>query len=262
MMKETPVYVFNSLSLLTAALTVRAGVKVMARMFVLLVFAMVLGSIVVILLAVPQYRVEFLLPFLPDGLKPILHGTFISAGFPFGEVVFFSMLLPFVRASWKDLRRKMYLGFTATGTLLMLSTLCTLLTFGPAAGSLKYSLYRLAGEIEIAEIVQRIEAVIGIALILGSYMKASIFLLIFNRVLAELLRLKDDRILVYPTSLICLMLSLTMFDSPATFDEQVYRIWPFTVMAIGGGYILLLTLVTLLQSARKKRSAKGRGATE
>ncbi|OXS57405.1 hypothetical protein B1A99_18155 [Cohnella sp. CIP 111063] len=262
MMKETPVYVFNSLSLLTAALTVRSGIKVMARMFLLLIFVMLFCSIAVILLAVPQYQAEFLLPLLPDGLKPVFHGAFIAAGFPFGEVFFFSMLLPFVRARWKDLRSKMYLGFAVTGAMLMLSTLCTLLTFGPASGSLKYSLYRLAGEIEIAEILQRIEAVIGIALILGSYMKASVFLFIFNRVLAELFRLDDDRVLVYPVSLVCLMLSLTMFDSPATFVEQVYEIWPFTVMAVGGGYVALLAIVTLFKPIRPGRSVKGRGATK
>ncbi|MFC4597819.1 GerAB/ArcD/ProY family transporter [Cohnella hongkongensis] len=259
MMKETPGYVFNSLSLYTAALTARSGIKVMARMFLLLITVMIVCAVAVIVLAIPDYRPEFLLPLLPHGWSPILHGTFIVAGFPFGEVFFFSMLLPFASARRKELGRKLLLGFAVSGTLLMLSTLSTLMAFGPVAGTMKYSLFRLAGEIEIAEIIQRIEAVIGIALILGSYMKASIFLFIFNRVLAEWLRLDDDRILIFPTGLVCLMLSITMFENPASFVDQVYGIWPFTVIAVGGSYVVLLTFVTLLRTMMR-RPAKGGGA--
>lgn len=251
MMKETPTYVFNALIFMTAALSARSGIVVMARMFLLLLAVMIAFSVGVMFLAVPMYEPVYLLPMLPEGIKGMLHGAFIAGGFPFGEIFFFSLVLPFVvsqepgRAN--PLSGRMHIGLAAAGLLLFLSTLCTLLTFGPATGHLKYSLYRLAGEVHIGGTLQRIESVIGIALILGSYMKATILLFIFNQMLARLCRLNDARLLVYPTALVCLLLSLTMFDNPAEFTEQVYVIWPFAVICTGGSLIGLLAVVTWMK---------------
>ncbi|XID94628.1 endospore germination permease [Paenibacillaceae bacterium WGS1546] len=260
MMKETPAYVFNGLSLFTAALTVRAGLKVMARMFMLLTIVMIGFSIVVIVLAIPTYQPAFLLPVMPDGIKPLIHGAFIVAGFPFGEVLFFSMLLPFVQKEDKGIvGRRMFAAVTVSGALLTLSTLATLMTFGPAAGYVKYSLFRLAGEIQIADIFQRLEMIIGIALILGSFMKASVFLLIFNRTLVQLVGLRDERILIYPTALVCLLLSLTMFESPAEFNAHVYAIWPFTVIGVGCLFVFLLASITMIKGGTRP-AAEGSAA--
>lgn len=252
MMKETPTYVFNSLIFATAALSARSGIVVMARMFMLLLFVMVLFSVGVMVLAVPLYEPVYLLPMLPQGMKGMLHGAFIAGGFPFGEVFFFSLVLPLAipKEPGRDNRiaGRMQLGLAFAGLLLLLSTLCTVLVFGPAAGHLKYSLYRLAGEVHIGGAFQRIESVIGIALILGSYMKTTILLFIFNQMLQQLCRLNDDRLLVYPTALVCLLLSLTMFRNPSEFNEQVFVIWPFAVIGTGGLLIGLLAGLTWLKS--------------
>lgn len=252
MMKETPTYVFNSLIFMTAALSARAGIVVIARMFLLLLAVMVAFSVGVMLLAVRMYEPVYLLPMLPQGVKGMLHGAFIAGGFPFGEVFFFSLILPFAvpkeTGSAKRLSGRMHLGLAVAALLLFLSTLCTLLVFGPATGHLKYSLYRLAGEVHIGGTLQRIESVIGIALILGSYMKASILLFIFNQMLTRLFRLNDARLLVYPTALACLLLSLTMFKDPTEFNEQVFVIWPFAVICTGGLLIGLLAVLTWLKS--------------
>ncbi|MBP1991118.1 GerAB/ArcD/ProY family transporter [Paenibacillus eucommiae] len=258
MMRDTPSYVFNAMSLLTAALTVRAGVKVIARMFVLLVFIMILFSAAVIIMAVPLYKPEFLLPLFPEGIKPILHGAFIVSGFPFGEVVFFSMILPFVRLDKEaTLGKHLYAALTVTGILLTLSTLSTLMAFGPAAGFFKYSLYRLAGEIQIAEVIQRIESVIGIALIVGSYMKATVYLFILDTILSKLFNLEKKSVLIYPITLVCIFLSLTMFKDPSDFNDQVYRIWPFVVVTIGCSVVFLLTIITICKSIFKRRVKAG-----
>ncbi len=251
MMKETPDYVFNTMVFVTAALSARAGILVMARMFLLLLVLMILFSLGVMVLAIPLYKPFFLLPMLPRGVNEMLHGAFIAGGFPFGEVFFFSLILPFATPKEpgrrKQLAGHMQQGLAISGLLLFLSTLCTLLVFGPASGHLKYSLYRLAGEVHIGGTFQRIESVIGIALILGSYMKTSILLFIFNQMLHKLIRLKDERTLVYPTTLVCLLLSLTMFRDPSEFNEQVFVIWPFAVAITGGLLIGLLTVLTWMK---------------
>jgi spore germination protein KB len=258
MMTETPGYVFNSLILLIAAFTVRSGVKVMARMFVLLVGIMLALTLLVLLMAIPNYDPLFLFPFFSDGIRPVLHGAFISAGFPFGEIFLFSMVFPFVRGNGKMASVKsMYLAYGLSGSVLLLSVVCNLMAFGPATGTLKYSLYSLASVIQIADFIQRIEAIVVIALITGSYMKACIFLFILNQIMVKLLRLKDENTLVYPISLVSLMLSLTMFRTPAEFTKQVYTLWPFTVIFIGSAILFLLVIISLFKQKNRASSAKG-----
>jgi len=256
MMKETPAYVFSSTSLIVCALTVRAGLEVMARMFVLLAGIMLAVSLAVLLLATPGYHLEYLLPLAPQSVKPLLHAFLVAAGFPFGEVLLFCVLLPYVNAAKPgSLVRKLFGSFAIAGAMMTVSVLCTILAFGPAAGSFQYSLYRLASEIQIAEIIQRIESVIGITMILGSYMKATVYLYILNILVAECLGLSDKRLSVFPLMLICIFLSLTMFDNPADFYTQVYVIWPFMVVAVGCSLILALTLATWV----KYRNAEKEG---
>jgi spore germination protein KB len=252
-MKQTPEYAFNSLSFLAIVLTVRAGIIVMARMFLLIVFVMLLFCSTVILLATPLYRPEYLLPLLPGGVKPLLHGTYIAAGFPFGEIALFAMLMPYAdRSENARLNRRLYLAYTVTGMMLLLSVVCSTMTFGPAAGDVQFALFRISYEVHVGELFQRIEAIIGIALILGSYMKASLFLFILNRILVELLRLRDDKALLYPLSLVSLLLSLTLYRNPAEFYQQVYVTWPFVVLSTGCSIVLLLTALAWL--SRRTRS--------
>jgi spore germination protein KB len=252
-MDKSPAYAFNSISMIIACLTARAGISVTARMFVLLLFLLVSFSMGVIILALPIYDPGYLMPILEEGVRPLFHGVFISAGFPFGEVALFSMLLPYVNQKHiQKLHHKMYTAFSFTSLMLVFSTLCTTMAFGSAAGYFKYSLYRLARQIQYPEIVQRIESVISIALILGSYMKATLFLIILNQIIVQAFRLKDDRALFYPLTLVCIFLSLTMFQTPSDFDEQVYIIWPFTVLVVGCGFIFLYTLLTWIRSMKKQ----------
>lgn len=247
MMTRTPPYIFDSISMIVAALTARAGIRVIARMFFLLLWLVLACSLLDIVLAIPAYHPSQLLPLFDEGVKPMLYGMFISAGFPFGEIVLFAMLLPFVRLKpGQSVSKTLNVTYSFAALLLIVSTICTLMAFGPASGYFNYSLYRLALLIRIA-VLQRMEAVIGIALIFGSYMKATLLLFILNQCLTQLFRLKDDRILIFPLSTICLFLSTTMFQNPADFREQVYTIWPFTVLFVGCSIVLLFTLITWIK---------------
>lgn len=253
MMRETPVYVFNSISLMIAALTVRAGIRVMARMFTFLVLILLIFAVLVMVLALPMYDPEYLLPFLPQGLKPVFHGSYITAGFPYGEVVLFSMLLPFVRSEKKPaLRRRLFVSLTVTCFMLLCSTLCTIMAFGPSAGLYKYSLYILAREIQIVEIIQRVESIIGMALMFGSYMKTVLFLFILNQILTEVFRFQNDRTFIFPITMVCIMLSLTMFDNEADFNEQVYTIWPLFVLIVSSLLVGLFSIITMIKKRNKK----------
>ena len=67
---------------------------------------LVIGLIVLILL-IPQYHIDFLRPVFPEGIKPALLGAYLTTGFPYGEIVLFAMLLPLSNAKQaKPLHRR------------------------------------------------------------------------------------------------------------------------------------------------------------
>ncbi|CAG7633118.1 endospore germination permease [Paenibacillus allorhizosphaerae] len=255
MMKQTSTDLIHTLFFLLAALTARAGIEVMARMFVVLLLSMIGFIAIVLLMVSPHYHPYFLLPVMPDGIKPVLHGTYIAYGFPFAEVTLFAMMLPYVRNQDKHLQGKhMVLALLVNGVTLLASVVCSIMAEGPLAGHMKFSLFQLARLIYIQEIFERVESVIGFSLIAGSYMKATIVLFILSKVFARLAKMQDDRILIFPIALTCLLLSLTMYHNETEFVEGVNVIWPLLNNVAFNVPLILVLTVTIFK--RKRRRGK------
>ena len=254
MMVETPMYVFNTLTIVVAAYTVYAGIEVMGRMFFLLMGSMMLAVVVIVFLAVPLTRTETLLPLFTEGIKPVLHGIYFSFGFPFGELFLFSVILPFVR---KDSRRdagKWLYAMTALSWLLLLTVvIITLMTLGPLAGDRKFSLFAVARLIKVGNFIVGLEAIVGIALIAGSFTKATIVLFILNYVTARFFKLDDDKLLLPAISFLTFLLSMTMFRTEDEFSFAVQVGWPFIVMTVGIVPLMLAALITLLRRNMGRR---------
>ncbi|XEC92695.1 GerAB/ArcD/ProY family transporter [Paenibacillus tarimensis] len=257
MLRETPIYAFSFLTLLVAALTVRAGVEVMARMFLLIMIPVVLFVGFVLLLAMKDYDPSLLFPVMPQGIKPVLNGAFFSYGFPYAEVFLFAMLLPFSRKSdTVKVNRIMVVTLTANIVVLCISTVCTIMVFGPMAGMKKYSLYELARTIEVQEIITRIESMIGLSLIAGSYMKSTITLYVLSIFVSHLFRLKNERAIALPLALVIFLNTLVGFDSDMQWVEMVSIVHPVWVTF---AYVLPLLLVT---AAALFRKPSGQGKRE
>jgi spore germination protein KB len=251
LMRETPIYVFNSLILLLIFVTVRMGIDVMARMFVLLTAMVMVYVILILALASFNYHPSYLLPVIPFGFKPILLGGYFSYGFPYVEIFLFSMLLPFVSTNQnKPLKRGLFLALSINALSLITVTLCTIMTYGPIAGERKYSMFQLARTIEFYELFQRIESLIGISLIVASYMKATIVIFALNLTFTHLFNLQNNRLLILPLTMICCLLSFaTQVKGAAFWGNLVSFIHPLWGTL---GYLVPVLIVILVHVAKRK----------
>ena len=253
MMVETPMYVFNALTVVIAAYAVRAGIEVMARMFFPLMGSMMLAVALIFILAIPLARPETLLPLFPEGVKPVLRAFYFSSGFPFGELVLFSAILPFVRKESRRHAGKWLYGITAlSGFLLLAVILITQMTLGPMAGDRRFSLYAVARLIKIGDFMIGLEAIVGIALIAGCFMKAAIVLYILNYTASRFLNLDDDKLLLPAIAFTAFLMTMTMFRSEAEFQFAVTVVWPLVVMIVGILPLTLAALVTLVKRSLGK----------
>ncbi|MNP45424.1 Spore germination protein [compost metagenome] len=146
----------------------------------------------------------------------------------------------------------MYLALIINALTLIASVISSIMVLGPLSGSLKYSLYQLARLIYFQETIERIESVIGFSLIIGFYFKASILLLILIKVLKELLRLKDERLIVFPLAFVCLLLSVTTYTQESELEKIVNTTWPLITNLAYTLPFLLILLVTFIRYHIKK----------
>ena len=248
MLRETPMYAFTSLIFMVSALTVRAGIEVMARMFTLIMLVAAVLIAMVLLFALPEYEPAFLLPVMPDGIKPVLHGAYFTFGFPYAEVFLFSMLFPFAaQSSSGQLSRTMVYTLMLNIFTLSVASLAAIMVFGPYAGERPYALFALARIVEFEEVIQRVESITGMALIVGSYMKTSITLYVLSLYLTQLFRFKDYRTCVMPLALIGFLLTLVGFDSATEWAEIVTVIHPVWASAAFVVPLLLVTAAALFK---------------
>lgn len=249
MMIETPGYVFNTLILLTAAMTVRSGIEVMARMFTILAFVMFVFVIIVLLLLIPLYHLEYLFPVLPNGFKPVLHGAYLATSFPFADVTLLSMLLPFTcEENRGKIDKLMYFSLFTTSITLIIVTICTTMVLGPLAGELKFSVFQLSRLIQVTEGIERVESIIGIVLITSSYMKVTVVLFVLALGVSQLLKLQNNRIIIFPITWITLLLSLTMYENRAEFTENVSVIRPLMSFVVAIVPLVFITFLTLIKN--------------
>ncbi|TNJ63147.1 spore gernimation protein [Paenibacillus hemerocallicola] len=250
MMRETPVYAFSFPVLLLSALTVRAGIEVMARMFALILLLVIFFIGSVLLFVATDYNPAYLIPVMPDGIKPVLNGAFFTYGFPYAECFLFVMLLPFVREnSTGEVKRSMNAALILNIFTLCISTVCTIMIFGPLAGVKKYSLYEIARTIEVQEIISRIESVIGMSLISGSYMKTTITLYGVSLFVSQLCKLNDHRTIVMPLALIVFLYTLVGFESAQQWVDIISIVHPIWGSV---AYVFPLILITVIALFKRK----------
>ncbi|MCD9020464.1 GerAB/ArcD/ProY family transporter [Cohnella silvisoli] len=254
MMRSTDYSIFIIFSFLAIAITIRVGVGKFVGMFGLLMLSVMVFIVFNVLLSSANFNWHFLLPVVDDGVKPILHGIYFISGFPYGEIVLFSMILPFVKPQSSDRTgRKMALALLLNTASLLMVTLATLLTFGPIAGERKYSMFEVARTIEITEIFQRIEALMGYSLIVASFMKASIVLFTSHITLNHLLGLPhENRQLIFPLALLCAIISISVgIRGEANWNFIVSGINPLWGLA---AFVIPIVLVYFVSLLRKKKT--------
>lgn len=255
MMRNTPSYVFNALNVLVSALTVYAGIEVIARLFSLLL-TILMGSIVIILLFnLPQYHPAYLLPIMPYGIKPIVHSVYFGTGITYGDLLTVSMLFCFIRKEKNHIRIKpLFLALAASWGLIFIVNLCVIMALGPMSNEFKYPLYTLARLVNIQDILTRIEAFIGIALLIGSIMKATVVLYSLNLILTQVLKLKEEKLLIFPLALAIFQLS-QIVESKDPQLNLVFAYWPLFTFVVSLQVYLMFAASLIKKIKETKKNA-------
>ena len=250
---QTPALVIAFFLILMGAAAVSKGLEVIVRAneFIIPLF---LGSVfAVILLVMGEVDLKELTPVAECGLQKILLSSVVPVGW-FTESTVLLVLIPYLNAPNESTRA----GIKAIAAVTMIQIIIfvtTVTVLGPEiTANHNYSFLNLARYIRIAEFLTRVEPLVMIAWVTGVTIKISVFYYVTVASAAQVLGMKDYRLLVIPFGLAFIILSLILWQNSVQLVIFLEQIWP--IFLAFPFQILIPLILLILALLRKKRGAQ------
>ncbi|MFL6562592.1 MAG: GerAB/ArcD/ProY family transporter, partial [Bacillus sp. (in: firmicutes)] len=232
---STPLFVINSLMIITIIYGIHKGFEVLARVgelfFIIIYMTAILGMLLITFSGL--IHLSNLKPILENGLTPVIK-TFLrqTITFPFGEMVVFTMLLPFLN----DKKKAKYVcvgGMLIAGINITITAVVNISVLGVDIFQRStFPLLNTIGRIQIADFIERLDVLFMLYLIVGGFFKIAIFYYAAVAGAADIFQFKNQRELSYPIGMIVLFTSITVASNFGEFLKEGYDIvsislnWP------------------------------------
>ncbi|WP_020619685.1 GerAB/ArcD/ProY family transporter [Paenibacillus daejeonensis] len=222
---NTPIRYIHLLFIATLLWAIWHGLESIARSAELLLPLFILIYIVLILCLLPEIEVSRLKPILGEDHLWMLRGTMLTTFYPFGEMIVFLMVIPYVQHQ-KHLKRDVLLASLLAGLTLALIIFISLTVLGSFFTQHNiYATYTLTQKINIGGFLQRIEALMAAAWVLTTFLKSCLFFYAFALGTAQLFKLRSTKPLYVPTTFIIFGLSLLVATDVSYYLNTIVPFW-------------------------------------
>ncbi|MGE5415362.1 MAG: GerAB/ArcD/ProY family transporter [Acidobacteriota bacterium] len=252
-MPETPILAFTVTMLLLSFYAIRNGLESWARVNEIIGPLVLLAIVGIAILPMGFADFRRLLPVGEHSMGQLIVPSFIQASMR-GQLIVACMFIPAL-ASLKNATRNFSWTILAVGLIPALLNFSAIVVFGGVnMGILEFPIYSLARIIDVARIINRLELILVIAWVMGSFTLVTTFAYCSVRATTQLLGFKDYQRLLFPVAVVILALSDNIWQNMARFMEFVADAW--------GGYGLLsfelvIPSVILLISVLRKHRVEG-----
>ena len=243
---ETPIIVIVIMFAFICAWGVRAGIEVIARMSIILVSVTILITLTTFIFLLNEMKSSNLLPIFDIPTYDFIHGVNIMMAIPFNEVFVFMMVIPYVN-KMKQVKTSVVYGMTLALMTSLIVVLRNTLVLGPLADIVVSPSMEAVSLIDIGEVIERLEALVGIGLILTMFLKVSVFYYATVLGMAQLLKLRSYVPLVIPVGVIGISFALAV-QSSVQFNYTVMNTYPIFSLPF---YIVLPFMSLLIAKIRK-----------
>ncbi|WML48990.1 GerAB/ArcD/ProY family transporter [Neobacillus sp. PS3-34] len=185
-------------------------VEVFFRISELCLFIIVFMFFFLILFEIASGIVELnhLRPILEHGWRPIFKNLFpATITFPFGEMIAFTMLLPYLNKQEKA-KKIGIISIVVSGLVLTLFTFMNIAIIGSnIADRSAFPILTAVSYINIADFVQRLDIVVIISMVILGFVKVTVFSFCAIIGTADLFKVKEPKKLIYPMGIMILISS-------------------------------------------------------
>ncbi|MFX3625454.1 MAG: endospore germination permease [Ectobacillus sp.] len=209
--RETPLFTIMLVMMVTIMYTIRNGFEVLARvgelLFIFTYFLFIIGA--VFLLASGAIDLNNLKPVLVENVSKVVQVAATETLYvPFGEMVVFTMILPYVD-NGKKVKMGVVLAIALSGLSIAFAAAINVATLGTDITIRStFPLLSTIQHIQVANFLERLDVLFMITLIVGMFFKISIFFYGGLVGVASLFRIEETKQLVYPLGLIVLMVAM------------------------------------------------------
>ncbi|WP_088011491.1 GerAB/ArcD/ProY family transporter [Gottfriedia acidiceleris] len=186
-------------------------------------------------------------PVLENGWKPVFKAVPILVTNPFGEILTFTMILPYLNNQKKATK----IGITSlliSGLVMTIFSILNTAILG--VSEIERTIFPLltaVGYINIANFVQRLDTFIVVIMVCNYFVKITIYFYCAVSGAADLFHVKKSEQLVYPIAVIMLVCSLWLassyFEQHNEFIEKVPYLLHIPLQIIIPVYLLLIMLI-------------------
>lgn len=246
--QETPQVVIISLLALLVAYAVRGGLEVAARINLLLFPVIPVGIFLISLALLSYHDTTAMFPVLKNGIFPVLNAGFAVMAFPFGEVVAFLMLFPFVNATNK-VSKVSFLSVIIGGAVLLLVLLRDLAALGPdLIANTNYPGHMTSRLIPFISV----EPLVDLNFMVGGGIKISVLIFAATYGISQILKTNNYKPLVLAVTSFAVVLSIWVYNNAMDMFRWASKIYPYYALP----FQVIIPLVLLGVSMYGKRSNK------
>ncbi|MEK8128146.1 endospore germination permease [Paenibacillus filicis] len=252
-MQETPMEVLQMMFVLVVVMTVRLGLAVYTRAAVLFFPWTLLLFTILILPLIPKFQWNLLLPFLEYGWSPVMRGSFSFWGLQ--EMIVMLMFYPYVAR--KPGRKSAFVtGVVLGGAILVLTTLGSITVLGTTLTTNQlFPAYTLAKNISLGHFFERVEGIMISIWVISIFFKIVLTFHASVHGLVQLLRFKEEKVLVLPLGLGMIVMSLMCYPNTIFIKDYLGRNW--APLSLIFGVVLPLLLLVVSSVTRGLRRGKG-----
>lgn len=231
------------------------GLEVFARVTEIVFFVTVVTFLLIYLLLINQYHVEYLFPVLEDGMIKPLKGLMLSASW-FGDFMCVSMVLQHVRKTERTIAYA--IGAIGITTILMLMSVlsCTMLFGAEATESFTYPIVSLIQNIKLFRNIERFDAALVAVWVMSSFVKITVFFWAAVQGLKDVLRIRKPRLFLLPLAcgfVICSKYKVWgLIELASFYDKQA---WYFVLFQLFIPSLLLLIALARRDGHKRRVSS-------
>ena len=217
---NTPPIVIIIAVVFLAAICVREGVEIIGRMadvFFSLFFLMIVG---VVIISLNEFDFKNIQPILYRGWQPVFKGALTPVALII-QVWVLGILVP----DTLNPRKTVKIALTSIGISLLILVVITFVTIGvlsPQEGArATFPLLTLIRSVSLSRFLERVEVLVILAWGLGLFISVCTYLYCGAKAMAQWLKLKEYRPLVFPMSVFWVVLSLHGFENIFSLYEYL-----------------------------------------
>lgn len=236
---QTPIFIINTLMILTILYGLFKGVEVVARLgelFFIVIYTMaIIGVILVIFSGIIHF--ENIKPILENGMLPVLKTTLMETlTFPFGEMVVFTMIFPILNEP-KKANKICLSAMILAGINISLTTFVNLAVLGEDLFVRStFPLLSTIRKIELLNFIERLDVLFMVYLMIGGFIKISIYYYAAIVGTVDLFKFNVKEKIIFPLGIIILFTSIEIASNFMEHTKEglsivpIYLQWPLQII--------------------------------